>query len=166
MYDVAIRPGTVIDGSGCPDFRADVGIAGDRMALPLAGRVVSAQSEASAEVRDQAGTIVGGVTLTEMGGVRIYHAGDSVPYEGQVERLRVLRPDVALLPINGRHDLRERLFNIVGNMDARQAVQLARAIGARLLIAMHWELFWLNRGSPRRLLAHASATTPEPAVRV
>ena len=32
MYDLIIRNGTIVDGSGMPRFRADVGIAGDRIA--------------------------------------------------------------------------------------------------------------------------------------
>ena len=36
------------------------------------------------------------------GPLKLYHAGDSIPYPGLAERLRALGPEVALLPVNGR----------------------------------------------------------------
>src|SRR2546425_944420 len=60
---------------------------------------------------------------------RVYHAGDTVVYEEQAERLRALHADVALLPINGRDHFREAA-GVVGNMDHREAAGLpARAGG-------------------------------------
>ena len=37
-YDIVIRNGTVVDGSGLGSFRADVGVVGDRIAVGRAGR--------------------------------------------------------------------------------------------------------------------------------
>ncbi|MDX1284848.1 MAG: MBL fold metallo-hydrolase, partial [Draconibacterium sp.] len=38
--------------------------------------------------------------IIEVDGVTIFHAGDTIPYEGQVDYLKEFKIDVALLPIN------------------------------------------------------------------
>jgi L-ascorbate metabolism protein UlaG (beta-lactamase superfamily) len=80
-------------------------------------------------------------------GRRVYHSGDTIPYDGLAEEVRRLEPDVALLPINGRDAEREAL-DIVGNLDEAEAVELAVAIGVDLLVPMHWDMFAANPGSP------------------
>jgi L-ascorbate 6-phosphate lactonase len=104
--------------------------------------------------------------VVEVAGVRVYHSGDCSPYPGQAERLRALRPHVALLPINGRDFFRETENDIVGNMDPREAARLAHDIGVELLVPMHWELFAGNRGYPGDLLAYVEATFPDLSVLV
>lgn len=91
------------------------------------------------------------------GGARVYHAGDTVVFDGLVERLRELRVDLALLPINGRDDEREAL-GIVGNMDAREAAQLAYDIGVDAAVPMHWDMFASNPGDPAAFVAAARST--------
>ena len=83
---------------------------------------------------------------------------------GQVERLRALRPHLALLPINGRDFFRETDRNIVGNMDFREAARLATDISVQLLIPMHWELFAHNRGFPGHLVGFVADNFPELSV--
>jgi L-ascorbate 6-phosphate lactonase len=99
--------------------------------------------------------------VVEMGGVRVYHAGDCIPYDDQVQTLRALRPHVALLPINGRDYFRETERNLVGNMDEREAARLAHDLGVELLVPMHWELFAHNRGFPNDLVGYVSSNFPE-----
>ncbi len=98
--------------------------------------------------------------VVELGGVRVYHAGDCSPYPGQIEQVRALHPNVALLPINGRDFYRETENNIVGNMDYREAARLANDIGVDILVPMHWELFAHNRGYPGDLVTHVTSTYP------
>jgi L-ascorbate 6-phosphate lactonase len=81
------------------------------------------------------------------GGARVYHSGDTVPFEGLVERLRALGVDLALLPINGRDPEREA-EGIVGNLNAAEAAQLAVEIGAEAAVPMHWDMFAGNPGDP------------------
>ena len=104
--------------------------------------------------------------VVELGGVRAYHAGDSIPYDDQVELLRPLRPQLALLPINGRDFFREHDRNLVGNIDAREAARLASDIGAQVLVPMHWELFAHTRGFPGDLVSYAEVQFPELSVLV
>jgi L-ascorbate metabolism protein UlaG (beta-lactamase superfamily) len=86
------------------------------------------------------------------GGARIYHAGDTVLFDGLVDRLRQLRVDLALLPINGRDEEREAK-GIVGNIDAREAAQLAHDIGASAAVPLHWDMFATNPGDPGAFVA-------------
>jgi L-ascorbate metabolism protein UlaG (beta-lactamase superfamily) len=88
----------------------------------------------------------------EGGGVRVYHAGDTIPYDGLGQRLRELRVDIALLPINGRDATREAL-DIVGNMDADEAAVLAIQAEVDVAIPMHYDMFAANPGDPARMVA-------------
>jgi L-ascorbate metabolism protein UlaG (beta-lactamase superfamily) len=99
------------------------------------------------------------------GVARVYHAGDTVAYEGQAERLRALGVDVALLPINGRDHFREAA-GIVGNMDHREAAQLAADAGVDLLVPMHYDTFPQNLGYPAHLVDVVRRDHPALAVLV
>jgi len=80
----------------------------------------------------------------------IYHSGDTVPFPGQTERLRSLGITLALLPINGRAPLRR----VAGNLDGREAAQLAHDIGARWVVPCHYEMFEFNTASPAPFVRH------------
>ncbi|MGW7694528.1 MBL fold metallo-hydrolase [Streptomyces asiaticus] len=87
-----------------------------------------------------------GYVLT-IGGVRVYHSGDCVPYDGQPELLRTLRADVALLPVNGRD--RHRSENgVPGNFTVREAAELCEAAGIAHLLCHHFGLFDFNTVDP------------------
>ncbi|MDP9299003.1 MAG: MBL fold metallo-hydrolase [Actinomycetota bacterium] len=89
--------------------------------------------------------------VIDAGGVRIYHAGDTIHFPGMEGMLRDLEIDVGLLPINGRDPEREAR-DIVGNLSEREAGWLARVADFDLLIPMHYDLFARNRGYPARLV--------------
>ena len=95
--------------------------------------------------------------ILEIAGVRIYHAGDTVIYDGLVERLREQEIDVAFLPINGRNYFREQK-DIVGNMDEREAADLAAAAGVKLLVPIHYDMFAANQGRPGTLVEYVQAS--------
>jgi L-ascorbate metabolism protein UlaG (beta-lactamase superfamily) len=86
--------------------------------------------------------------VVRCGAVTLYHSGDTVPYEGQVEALRPLGIDLALLPINGRRPERR----VAGNLWGREAAWLARQIGARLVIPCHYDMFAFNTEPPDEFL--------------
>ena len=97
--------------------------------------------------------------VIEAGGVRLYHAGDTILYDGMETQLRDLRIDVGLLPINGR-DAEREARGLVGNLDEGEAAGLADAAGFDLLIPMHYDLFAGNRGYPARLLESVDRDHP------
>jgi L-ascorbate metabolism protein UlaG (beta-lactamase superfamily) len=78
------------------------------------------------------------------GNKAIYHSGDTLLHDDLVSALRPFAVDVALLPING--DLPKR--RVAGNLDGRQAAQLAHDVGARCAIPCHFDLFAFNTASP------------------
>jgi len=81
--------------------------------------------------------------LISIEGINIFHAGDTIRYRGQAERLRQYRIDLAFLPINGRDDLRHGL-DFAGNFDCEEAVRFARDINASLTVPMHYDMFAIN----------------------
>jgi len=87
--------------------------------------------------------------VVEFGGAFIYHSGDTVLYDGMREWLRRWPIDVALLPINGRAPERR----VAGNLWGREAAQLGKDIGARLVIPCHYEMFEFNTAIPDEFVA-------------
>jgi L-ascorbate metabolism protein UlaG (beta-lactamase superfamily) len=73
----------------------------------------------------------------------IYHSGDTVVYDGMIEGLRPYAVDVAILPINGK----------LGNMTGVDAARIAKAIGARIAIPCHFDMFEFNTASPAAFAA-------------
>ena len=74
----------------------------------------------------------------------VYHSGDTIRYPGMAEKLRTFGVHVALLPINGRAPERR----VAGNLSGPEAAQLAKDIGARMVIPCHFEMFEFNTASP------------------
>jgi L-ascorbate 6-phosphate lactonase len=99
--------------------------------------------------------------VVEIGGVSIYHAGDTLLFPELVDTVRRLAPDLALLPINGRDFFREQEHDIVGTMSGREAARLAAAIGAKTFIPMHWDMFAHNPGYPGEVAAYVAEEMPK-----
>lgn len=82
--------------------------------------------------------------IVRFGEFAVYHAGDTLRYDGQAERLRAERVDVALLPINGRSPSR----GVPGNMTGEEAARLAHEGAVGIAVPCHFELFAFNTASP------------------
>lgn len=84
--------------------------------------------------------------MVETGGIRIYHSGDTVVYDGLRDRLIGLAPHIALLPINGRAGGE----GTPPNMNAFEAIALAREAGIPLVIPHHYDMFTFNTANPAK----------------
>jgi L-ascorbate 6-phosphate lactonase len=85
--------------------------------------------------------------LIEMNGVTVYFAGDTLVFPQLMKWLKRRKIDIALIPINGR-DYARGQKGIIGNCNFREAADLAVAIGADLVIPMHYGMFPHNDENP------------------
>ncbi|TWT79317.1 putative L-ascorbate-6-phosphate lactonase UlaG [Planctomycetes bacterium CA13] len=83
--------------------------------------------------------------VVEIDGTTVYHSGDTLLYPGMAELLRPFAVDVAILPINGHRPERR----VSGNLFGDQAAQLAKEIGAKVVIPCHFDMFTFNTESPK-----------------
>ncbi len=88
--------------------------------------------------------------VVEIGGFMLYHPGDCVLYSGLPEKLKCFSIDLAMLPING--SLRQR--HVAGNFWGREAAQLAKDGGIRLVIPCHYDMFEFNTVTPDEFIEH------------
>jgi L-ascorbate metabolism protein UlaG (beta-lactamase superfamily) len=85
--------------------------------------------------------------VIEARGMRLYHSGDCVPYAQLAQRVAQRRPDVALLPVNGR-DTSRSSNGVPGNFTLDEALSLAKAAQVPAMIAHHYGLFDFNTIEP------------------
>lgn len=122
----------------------------DGETVDVAGFSITAVPAAHETIeRDEAGRLRFLGYIIRCGAWTIYHAGDTVLFDGMVERLAPWGIDVALLPINGRDPARR----VAGNLWGREAAWLARQIGAKVAIPCHYEMFEFNTASPDEFVA-------------
>jgi L-ascorbate metabolism protein UlaG (beta-lactamase superfamily) len=79
----------------------------------------------------------------ETPGLNLWHSGDCVPFSGLADLIRAFRPDVALLPVNGRDPVL-RAAGVPGNFTLDEAIAITRETGARQLLAHHYGMFAFN----------------------
>lgn len=78
--------------------------------------------------------------VIETEGLRLYHSGDSLAYDGLVKELGPEPFDVFFLPINGRDSAR----GVPGNMTAAEAIDLALQVRPRFVVPHHYDMFTFN----------------------
>ena len=84
----------------------------------------------------------GGWVLELAGGLKVYHAGDTMVFSDMALIGELWAPDIALLPIGGHY-----------TMDPRQAGRAAQLIGAGTVVPVHYGTFPLLSGTPDELRA-------------
>ena len=89
--------------------------------------------------------------VVQFGRWSVYHSGDTLWYDNIVDTLKPFHLDVAFLPINGNDPAR----GVAGNLDAREAAQLGKEVGARLVIPHHYHMFEFNTADPAGFAAEA-----------
>ena len=82
----------------------------------------------------------------QFGDITLFHGGDGCPYDGLEQALTGC--NILILPINGRDYYRTQVQDIIGCFDSREALTLARNIGADLLIPTHFDLYDINCVNP------------------
>ncbi len=78
--------------------------------------------------------------VIEAEGLRLYHSGDGLAYDGLAVRLGAGPFDVLFLPINGRDPAR----GVPGNMSAAEAVAFAARVRPRYVVPHHYDMFTFN----------------------
>lgn len=104
--------------------------------------------------------------VIEVDGYRIYHAGDTVRHQQQIDAVAAFgAPDIALLPINGRDEYRDSL-GLVGNLWPREAAEMALELQAGALVPLHHDLFAFNGISAGTLVDYVQSRNLTLEVRV
>ena len=99
--------------------------------------------------------------LLSFSGKQIYLAGDTSVTEEILEKLKNHGPvHTAFLPVNEHNFFRGRR-GIIGNMSVREAFQMAMEIGARQVVAVHWDMFELNSVDPAEIRIVYERMRPE-----
>lgn len=83
--------------------------------------------------------------VVEFAGFHVYHSGDTLWYDGLDKLLEPFNVDVGFLPINGHDPAR----GVAGNLNAREAAQLGKSIGARFVVPHHYNMFVFNTADPQ-----------------
>lgn len=134
--------GTALERSGIDPARLRAIDAAE--VLDCAGlRVTATRAAHETLERDSAGHHRFLGLMLDIGGARVFHCGDTVPFDGQAAEVRALRADLALFPVNGRDAIRAAA-GVPGNMDMAEALALARQAAIPAMIAHHFDLFDFN----------------------
>ncbi len=104
--------------------------------------------------------------VIEAGGKVIYHAGDTILYDGMLDSLKKISDhyEVCCLPANGRDAAREAM-GMIGNLHPEESLELAQQLKAGVLIPMHNDMFRVNSLDPQRLNDHAKEHFPAQKVK-
>ncbi|MBE7011346.1 MAG: MBL fold metallo-hydrolase [Ruminococcaceae bacterium] len=94
----------------------------------------------------------------DFGKISVFHGGDGCPYQGLEESIKGC--DILILPINGRDFYRTNVLDIIGCFDSREALTIAKNIGAKLLIPTHFDLYDVNCVNPAHFVDELTKINP------
>lgn len=94
--------------------------------------------------RDEKGQCLYMGYVISFGPYAIYHSGDTLWRSEILAALKPFNIDLALLPINGNMPSRR----VAGNLNAAEAVKMAKTINAKMVIPCHYHLFRFNTVDP------------------
>jgi L-ascorbate metabolism protein UlaG (beta-lactamase superfamily) len=89
--------------------------------------------------------------VIQAGPFSIYHSGDTLWFDEIAELVKPFHPDIALLPINGNDPARK----VAGNLDAKEAVKLAKLLGVKWVIPCHYDMFLFNTADVNEFVQEA-----------
>ena len=98
--------------------------------------------------------------IIESGGATILHTGDACIYEGMTSDLKRWIYDLAILPINGRDAVRLKR-GCIGNMTYQEAADLAGALGPKLTVPGHFDMFEGNCVDPQPFADYMAVKYPK-----
>lgn len=78
--------------------------------------------------------------VIEFANYKVYHSGDTLWFKEMEELLKPFAVDVAMLPINGNDPVRK----VAGNLNSKEAAELAKVINAKCVIPCHYAMFSFN----------------------
>ncbi len=89
--------------------------------------------------------------ILDFGFARVYYAGDTALSYDRLSVPMAIRPEVAILPINGAF----------GNLDGAQAAEYAGKLGCKACIPCHFWTFPLHHGDPQQIIDTIGEKAPD-----
>ena len=123
---------------GCDESRLRAVQAGDEIDLGWC-KVTAVYADHGDLAPDAVGIVL------DVDGISVYYAGDTAYRPEKMDTVIAMQPDVIIPPINGEY----------GNLDSREAVMLAKDVGAKLAIPCHYWMFAKHKGDPQMFLDEA-----------
>jgi len=142
--------------AGIPEERLRLIDAGEKLVLTPELSVEAVASCHEEIVYDERGACHFLGYILDLGGLRIYHSGDCIPYPGLAELLASKNIDLALLPVNGRDEFRGSR-GVPGNFTFEEALALCREAGIPRLLGHHFGMFEFNDVDPLELAKRQDA---------
>lgn len=96
--------------------------------------------------------------VMDFDGIKAYHAGDTIIYDGMNERVH--GADIGFIPINGRDYFRTR-DDIIGNTDSGEALRFAKEAEIGMLVPTHYDLYNVNRVTSAEFLLARDRVNPD-----